>query len=100
FPAWPARLAEEAGGDVRGALDFVRRLFADAGLHRIALVDQTSREHADAGTAVMRAVVPGTVPMCFGTAQLRFAGIPRLEAALGEAPREDDRVPYVPHPFP
>lgn len=100
FPDRPDGLTDAARGDLRGTLDFLRRRFADAGLHEIVLVDQSSREHTDAGMAVTRAVVPGTVPMCFGTAQLRFAGIPRLEAALGAGPPEDERVPYVPHPFP
>ncbi|WP_327682145.1 TOMM precursor leader peptide-binding protein [Streptomyces sp. NBC_00467] len=100
FPDWPRRLAEASGGDVRGALEFVRSLFADAGLDRIVLVDQTSREHADAGISVARAVVPGIVPMCFGHAQQRLAGLPRLEAALRGTGQEHRAIPYDPHPFP
>ncbi|MFF7204116.1 TOMM precursor leader peptide-binding protein [Streptomyces sp. NPDC008141] len=100
FPDWPRRLAEASGGDVRGALEFVRSLFADAGLDRIVLVDQTSREHADAGISVARAVVPGILPMCFGHAQQRLAGLPRLEAALRGTGQEHRAIPYDPHPFP
>ncbi|MFE6131035.1 TOMM precursor leader peptide-binding protein [Streptomyces sp. NPDC056437] len=100
FPDWPRRLAEASGGDVRGALEFVRSLFADAGLDRIVLVDQTSREHADAGISVARAVVPGILPMCFGHAQQRLAGLPRLEAALRGTDQEHRAIPYDPHPFP
>ncbi|MFB7193182.1 TOMM precursor leader peptide-binding protein [Streptomyces sp. NPDC056240] len=100
FPDWPRRLADASGGDVRGALDFVRSLFADAGLDRIVLVDQTSREHADAGIHVARAVVPGILPMCFGHAQQRLAGLPRLEAALRGTAQEHRTSPYDPHPFP
>lgn len=100
FPRWPERVREAAQGDVRETLRFVQGLFAEAGLDEIVLVDQTSREHADAGMAVARTVVPGIVPMTFGSAQLRFAGLPRMEAATRGRPREDSRVPYVPHPFP
>ena len=96
FPDWPRRLADASGGDVRGALDFVRSLFADAGLDRIVLVDQTSREHADAGIHVARAVVPGILPMCFGHAQQRLAGLPRLEAALRGTDQEHRTFPTTP----
>ncbi|MFG3487375.1 TOMM precursor leader peptide-binding protein [Streptomyces sp. NPDC047972] len=100
FPDWPGRMARGSGGDVRGALDFVRGLFAEAGLDRIVLVDQTSREHADAGIHVARAVVPGIVPMCFGHAQQRLAGLPRLTAALRGTGQEHRAIPLDPHPFP
>ncbi|MFE6785435.1 TOMM precursor leader peptide-binding protein [Streptomyces sp. NPDC057680] len=100
FPDWPARMERGSGGDVRGALDFVRGLFAEAGLDRIVLVDQTSREHADAGIHVARAVVPGIVPMCFGHAQQRLAGLPRLTAALRGTGQEHRAFPLDPHPFP
>ncbi|GGT70162.1 TOMM precursor leader peptide-binding protein [Streptomyces althioticus] len=100
FPDWPGRLERAAGGDVRGTLEFVSSLFADAGLGRIVVVDQTSREHADAGIAVARAVVPGIVPMCFGHAQQRLDGLPRLRAALRGTDQEHRAIPYDPHPFP
>ncbi|GAB2956841.1 TOMM precursor leader peptide-binding protein [Streptomyces pseudoechinosporeus] len=100
FPDWPGRLERAAGGDVRGALQYIASLFADAGLDRIVVVDQTSREHADAGIAVARAVVPGIVPMCFGHAQQRLDGLPRLQAALRGTDQEHRAIPYDPHPFP
>ncbi|MEU0220741.1 YcaO-like family protein [Streptomyces sp. NPDC006265] len=100
FPDWPGRLERAADGDVRGTLRYVASLFADAGLDRIVIVDQTSREHADAGIAVARAVVPGIVPMCFGHAQQRLDGLPRLRAALRGTGQEHRAIPYDPHPFP
>ncbi|MFG2666385.1 TOMM precursor leader peptide-binding protein [Streptomyces sp. NPDC048387] len=100
FPEWPDRLLRAAGGTVRGALDFVRARFADAGLDRIVLVDQSTRDHADLGLAVAKAVVPGILPMCFGHAQQRLAGLPRLAAALRGTPQEHRNAPYDPHPFP
>ncbi|MFE3740223.1 TOMM precursor leader peptide-binding protein [Streptomyces sp. NPDC059134] len=100
FPDWPGRLERAADGDVRGTLRYVASLFADAGLERIVVVDQTSREHADAGLAVARAVVPGIVPMCFGHAQQRLDGVERLQAALRGTEQEHRTVPYDPHPFP
>lgn len=100
FPDWPGAVHRAAGGDVLAALEFVAGLFADAGLPRIVLVDQTSREHADNGIAVVKAVVPGITPMCFGQAQQRLAGLPRLAAALAGTPAADRPLPYDPHPFP
>lgn len=100
FPDWPGKLDRAAGGDVRGALEYVTGLFADAGLDRIVIVDQTSREHADAGISVARAVVPGILPMCFGHAQQRLDGLPRLRAALRGTDQEQREIPYDPHPFP
>jgi len=100
FPDWPGRLERAADGDVRGTLQYVASLFADAGLDRIVVVDQTSREHADAGIAVARAVVPGILPMCFGHAQQRLDGLPRLRAALRGTDQEHRAIPYDPHPFP
>ncbi|MEH0424240.1 TOMM precursor leader peptide-binding protein [Streptomyces sp. B21-083] len=100
FPGWPQKLTVASGGDVRGALDFVRGLFAQAGLEQIVVVDQTSREHADAGIHVARSVVPGILPMCFGHAQQRLTGLPRLTAALRGTAQDGRPVPYDPHPFP
>lgn len=100
FPDWPGKLDRAAGGDVRGTLEYVSGLFADAGLDRIVIVDQTSREHADAGISVARAVVPGILPMCFGHAQQRLDGLPRLRAALRGTDQEHRAIPYDPHPFP
>ncbi|MEU7021253.1 TOMM precursor leader peptide-binding protein [Streptomyces sp. NPDC046203] len=100
FPDWPDRLVRAAGGTVRGALDFVRARFADAGLDRIVLVDQSTRDHTDLGVAVAKAVVPGILPMCFGHSQQRLAGLPRLAAALRGTAQEHRQPPYDPHPFP
>lgn len=100
FPDWPGRLRRAAGGDVRAALRWVADRFSDAGMPQIVLVDQTSREHADNGIAVVKAVVPGIIPMCFGQAQQRLAGLPRLTAALAGTTQADRPIPYDPHPFP
>ena len=100
FPGWPGRLSEAAAGDVRAALEYVAGLFSDAGLTRVVLVNQASREHTDNGIAVVKAVVPGIAPMCFGQAQQRLAGLPRLAAALAGTPQADRDIPYDPHPFP
>ncbi|GAA5152545.1 hypothetical protein GCM10023340_33050 [Nocardioides marinquilinus] len=96
FPDWPAAISRAAGGDVRGLLHLVADRFAAAGCPDVVLVDQSSVEHHDQGIAAVRALVPGTVPMCFGTAHQRLEGIPRLDAALAEAPSG----PLDPHPFP
>jgi ribosomal protein S12 methylthiotransferase accessory factor len=100
FPDWPDRLRRAAGGDVLGALRYVEGLFADAGLDRIVLVDQTTREHADAGISIVKAVVPGIVPVTFGHAQQRLQGLPRLTRALAGTGQEHRKIPYDPHPFP
>lgn len=100
FPGWPETLRRASGGTVRGALDQVRTLYAAAGLDRIVLVNQTTREHADAGVSVAKAVVPGILPMCFGHAQQRLKNLPRLVAALAGTPQENREIPYDPHPFP
>ncbi|UFQ14047.1 MULTISPECIES: TOMM precursor leader peptide-binding protein [Streptomyces] len=100
FPGAAERFRSEAGGDVLGALRWTERLFAAAGLDTVVVVDQTTREHADLGLAVAKAVVPGIVPMCFGHAQQRLTGLPRLERALAEEGRSGATAPYDPHPFP
>jgi ribosomal protein S12 methylthiotransferase accessory factor len=100
FPGWPDRLRRASGGRVRGALEYVAGLYRDAGLERIVLVDQSTREHTDLGLAVVKAVVPGIVPMCFGHAQQRLAGLERLSAALAGTPGAGRDIPYDPHPFP
>ncbi|RSS34979.1 hypothetical protein EF912_36500, partial [Streptomyces sp. WAC07061] len=87
FPEAAERFRAEAAGDVLGALRRTERLYADAGLDTVVIVDQTTREHTDLGLAVAKAVVPGIVPMCFGHAQQRLTGLPRLERALAEAGR-------------
>ncbi|ABD13546.1 hypothetical protein ThrDRAFT_03730 [Frankia casuarinae] len=100
FPGWPDRLREEAKGSVLRALRAMQERFARAGLDRIVLVDQSTREHRDLQVAVAKAVVPGIIPMCFGHAQQRLLGLPRLTAALAGTPTADRPCPYDPHPFP
>lgn len=100
FPDWPDTLRRAGSGDVRGSLDHVRGLFAAAGLEQVVLVDQSTREHRDIGVAVAKAVVPGITSMCFGHAQQRLLGLPRLTAALAGSGRVDRAIPYDPHPFP
>lgn len=100
FPDWPERITKAAGGRVRGALEYVAQRYADAGLDQIVLVDQSTRDHTDLGLAVVKAVVPGILPMCFGYAQQRLSGLPRLARALAGAPGGHRPAPYDPHPFP
>jgi ribosomal protein S12 methylthiotransferase accessory factor len=66
----------------------------------VVLVDQSSVEHQDLGLSVVKAVVPGIVPMCFGLAQQRLLGQSRLVAALRGTDQESRDIPYDPHPFP
>jgi ribosomal protein S12 methylthiotransferase accessory factor len=103
FPGWPGVFTRAARGDVTQALRFVAELFRQAGLDRIVVVDQSTPEHTAAGLSVVKAVVPGILPMCFGQAQQRLAGIPRLAAAIADArgtPPRDEDFPFDPHPFP
>ncbi|MEV4613096.1 YcaO-like family protein [Kitasatospora sp. NPDC049258] len=95
FPGWPEVYRQAAGGDVNGGLEFVAELYRRAGLAEIVLVDQSTPEHGDAGLAVVKAVVPGIVPMCFGQVHQRFGGLPRL---LGAGPGPAEALD--PHPFP
>ncbi|RKN33910.1 TOMM precursor leader peptide-binding protein [Micromonospora musae] len=100
FGDWPGQLERAAAGDVRGALDHVRELYAAAGMDRMVLVDQSTREHRDVGISVVKMVVPGILPMCFGHAQQRLLGQPRLAAALAGTAQAGRPLPYDPHPFP
>ncbi|MFC1414770.1 TOMM precursor leader peptide-binding protein [Streptacidiphilus sp. N1-12] len=103
FPGWPGVLTDAAAGDVTRALRFVEGLFRRAGLDRIVVVDQSTPEHTALGLSAVKAVVPGILPMCFGQAQQRLAGLPRLAAALTDArgrPPQDEDFPFEPHPFP
>ena len=96
-PCWPHALVREARGDVTGALEFTAELFRRAGLDQILIVALSVPEHTAHGMSVVKAVVPGIVPMCFGHAQQRLAGLGRLLDSLGAA--EED-IPFDPHPFP
>ncbi|KWT63923.1 hypothetical protein ADL21_00820 [Streptomyces albus subsp. albus] len=103
FPGWPDILRSASGGDVRESLRFMLDLYRKAGMEEVIGVDQSTRDHRDLGLASVKAVVPGIVPMCFGQAQQRLAGLPRFAAAMADAgqpvPTADD-LPYDPHPFP
>ncbi|MEV7771778.1 YcaO-like family protein [Kitasatospora sp. NPDC086791] len=98
FGDWPRPLTEAAGGDVTGALEFVVELYRRAGLTGILAVDQSTPDHRALGTAVVKCVVPGIVPVCFGLAHQRLAGLPRLAAATAGA--DPDQLLRDPHPFP
>ena len=103
FPSWPGVFTDAARGDVTEALRFVEGLFRGAGLEQIVVVDQSTPEHTAAGLSAVKAVVPGILPMCFGQAQQRLLGLPRLAAALADAhgtPPRDEDFPFDPHPFP
>jgi ribosomal protein S12 methylthiotransferase accessory factor len=106
FAGWPEQLCQAAGGDVRGALDHVAGLCREAGLDEAFVVDQSTTEHVDLGLRVARVVVPGMLPMCFGSPQQRLGGLPRREralAAIGRGPAHDagdDALLHDPHPFP
>jgi ribosomal protein S12 methylthiotransferase accessory factor len=103
FPGWPDRLCDAARGDVRGALDFLVAQCRAAGLDQALVVDQSTREHRDLGLRVARVIVPGMLPMCFGSPQQRLSGIPRRARALETLgrPDDDDRDLLLdPHPFP
>ncbi|MFJ5230367.1 YcaO-like family protein [Kitasatospora sp. NPDC088391] len=95
FPGWPEVYVRAAGGYVDRGLEFVAELYRRAGLTEIVLVDQSTPEHTDAGLAVVKAVVPGIVPMCFGQVHQRFGGLRRLRREL-----PDPDGPLDPHPFP
>jgi ribosomal protein S12 methylthiotransferase accessory factor len=108
FPGWPQQLCQAAQGDVRGALDYLLAQCRRAGLHQVLVVDQSTREHLDLGLRVARVVVPGILPMCFGSPQQRLSGLARREQALarnGRAPADaraqaEADVLLDPHPFP
>ncbi|WP_370147078.1 TOMM precursor leader peptide-binding protein [Streptacidiphilus sp. EB129] len=103
FPGWPGDFTSAAQGDVTEALRLVAELFREAGLDRIVVVDQSTPEHTAAGLSSVKAVVPGIVPMCFGQANQRLAGLPRLVHTLADAhgtPPRDEDFPFDPHPFP
>lgn len=99
YADWPARLTPDSG-DILGTLELVRELFAAAGLEQIVVVDQSTIEHRDQGIAVVKAVVPGSIPMCFGQAHQRLLGIPRLERLVRPAGSLGNGWAFDPHPFP
>jgi ribosomal protein S12 methylthiotransferase accessory factor len=103
FPGWPGCFVAGARGDVTGGLEHLAALYDAAGLDEIILVEQSTSDYHDMGLAAVKAVVPGIVPMCFGQAHQRLAGLPRLERALHDARGvavSPDEIPFDPHPFP
>lgn len=97
FPGWPDALRPHSGG-IRETLDLITARFAAAGLDEIVAVDQSTCEHRDLGIHVVKAVVPGAIPMVFGQAHQRLTGIARFEAAMQDRPTGVH--PFDPHPFP
>lgn len=97
FPDWPDCLVSAAAGDVTGALEYVAGLFEQAGLEQILTVDQSTPDHTALGLSVVKCVVPGILPMCFGQAHQRLTGLTRLHSDGGPDPA---LAPYDPHPFP
>ena len=100
-----------AAATCTGALEYLADRYRQAGLTEIVLVDQSTVEHADAGLAAVRAVVPGILPMCFGQAQQRLTGLPRLLTSSpstgtattggpGDAPLDPVDSPLRPAPVP
>jgi len=106
FPGWPHRLCQAAAGDVRGALEYLLDRCREAGLDQALVVDQSTAEHLELGMRVARVVVPGMLPMCFGSPQQRLGGLARREQALtslGRRPTtatEERDLLLDPHPFP
>jgi ribosomal protein S12 methylthiotransferase accessory factor len=97
FDGWPDRLVAAAGGDVAGAVEYLADRYARAGLTEILAVDQSTPDHRALGLSVVKCVVPGIVPMCFGQAHQRLSGLPRLYADGRLDPAD---APFDPHPFP
>ena len=95
FGDWPAAFRNAAEGDLLTGVRFVASLLAGAGMPEVYVVDQTTTSHAAAGMAVVRALVPGLVPLTFGQANQRYVGLTRLLAGLNPA-----AAPFDPHPFP
>ncbi|MEV6737209.1 YcaO-like family protein [Streptomyces sp. NPDC051104] len=95
FPDQPARRTQT----LEAACADMRDRFRAAGLDEILVVDQTGLEHRRTGLHAVRVVVPGATPLCFGFANQRVFGLPRLEPLLGApgAPLPD-RISV--HPFP
>lgn len=90
-----ARFRTAVRGDLLAGVRYVADLLGEAGMPEVLVVDQTNPRHAAAGMAVFRALVPGLIPLTFGQANQRYAGLPRLLAGLDAAD-----FPLDPHPFP
>ncbi|WP_247594131.1 TOMM precursor leader peptide-binding protein [Streptomyces sp. S816] len=71
----------------------------------VVVVDQTSPEQRELGLHTVKVLVPGLLPIDFGTSRQRAPLMPRMRTALREAGlRDDDLAPAdlnpAPHPFP
>ncbi|MFC7864493.1 TOMM precursor leader peptide-binding protein [Streptomyces murinus] len=71
----------------------------------VVVVDQTSPEQRELGLHTVKVLVPGLLPIDFGTSRQRAPLMPRMRTALREAGlRGDDLAPAdlnpAPHPFP
>lgn len=88
----------DASGDLRQVLDRVVRACVAVGA-RPLVVDITTEAVRAAGLRAAKVLAPGMVPMSFGHAVARTAGLPRLDALLPKDPQERDRY-LDPHPFP
>lgn len=97
FGGWPRPLIRAAGGDVTGALEYVLDLYRAAGLGTVLAVEQSTPDHSALGMSVVKCVVPGILPMCFGQAHQRLSGLDRLLSRLDADPAD---LPLDPHPFP
>jgi ribosomal protein S12 methylthiotransferase accessory factor len=95
FAGWRERFIRESNGNLRDAVRFVVGLLAAAGCQQVYAVDQTTPDHASLGMSVIRAIVPGLIPLTFGQAHQRFVGLERLVTDMPVA-----QSPYDPHPFP
>ncbi|SDJ22325.1 TOMM precursor leader peptide-binding protein [Nonomuraea jiangxiensis] len=95
--AWPAH------DDLRDDLAEMIRRYLDSGLD-VVVVDQTTPEHRAAGLSCVKVIVPGALPMTFGHARRRVAGLTRIStvpARLGWSSTARSAEPNPdPHPFP
>ncbi len=70
-----------------------------AGLGEPVFIDQGNVELADLGLHAVKCVVPGALPMTFGTAHLRVRGLETLRT-IGRADLLHGTRQLEPHPFP
>jgi ribosomal protein S12 methylthiotransferase accessory factor len=94
-----ADLPDLSGGGPRAELTRMCRRVAEIG-HRTLFAELTTPDVANAGLAVMRALVPGLQPLCFGHALRPSAGprLRRVPQALGYPAMVEENP--LPHPYP